>query len=113
MICHFTHEPCKYIDCHLYNADLDDCKVSLALDKYLESEPVPKPEPLRLTPRETRILPLLAQGLSNKEIAQQLSIAEQTVKNHVVGLMHKLGAQSRIQAVIIAMKPGIVSVETE
>ena len=113
MRCHFTHEPCKYIECRLYKEEADDCKFALALDKYLEPEPEPKPEPVELTPKQTRILRLLAKGLSNNEISQAMSIAESTVKNHVAALMKKLGAHGRMQAVIIAMKRGMVSIKPE
>lgn len=113
MICGFTHAPCRYIDCPFYKEEADDCKFSLALDKYLGPKLEPELEPVELTPKETRILGLLAEGLSNKEISQAMSIAGSTVKNHVSALMRKLGAQSRMQAVLIAMKSGMVSSKTE
>jgi NarL family two-component system response regulator LiaR len=64
------------------------------------------PEPL--TERETDVLRLLGEGKSNKEIAQSLSIGEKTVKTHVSNILAKLGVQSRTQAVLQAMRSGII-----
>jgi len=65
------------------------------------------PEPL--TPREMDVLRLLAQGQSNKEIARALDLVEETVKSHVRHILAKLGVQSRTQAVLAAIRLGIVS----
>jgi two-component system NarL family response regulator len=54
---------------------------------------------LGLSRREQQLMTLLRDGLTNKEIASQLSISEQTVKNHVHNIMHKLGARDRLSAV--------------
>lgn len=67
------------------------------------------PEPL--TERETEVLHLLIQGQSNKDIARQLQIVENTVKVHVKHILAKLGVQSRTQAVLYAMRLGLVSDE--
>lgn len=67
------------------------------------------PEPL--TERETEVLHLLIQGHSNKDIARQLQIVENTVKVHVKHILAKLGVQSRTQAVLYAMRFGLVSDE--
>ncbi len=64
-----------------------------------------------LTEREAEVLRLLAQGQSNKEIAQTLQIVEDTVKTHVKHILSKLGVQSRTQAALCAMRPGMLSVE--
>lgn len=64
------------------------------------------PEPL--TPRETEVLRLLAEGLGNKEIASRLAISEHTVKFHVASIMGKLGAASRTEAVTLGIRRGIV-----
>ena len=64
------------------------------------------PEPL--TERETDVLRLLADGQSNKEIAANLSIGEKTVKTHVSAILAKLGVQSRTQAVLTAMRTGLI-----
>jgi DNA-binding NarL/FixJ family response regulator len=71
----------------------------------------PLPEPLlveELTPRELEVLRLLAEGLSNKAIAQQLDISDHTVKFHVNAIMSKLGAQSRTAAVVQATRLGLI-----
>jgi two-component system, NarL family, response regulator LiaR len=61
-----------------------------------------------LTERETQVLHLLAQGLSNKDIARALQVVEDTVKTHVAHILEKLGVQSRTQAVLAAMRLGLV-----
>jgi len=53
----------------------------------------------RLTPMERRVLDLVGEGLANKEIADQLGIAEKTVKNHVTSVLAKMGLQRRTQVV--------------
>ena len=64
-----------------------------------------------LTEREMEVLRLLVQGQSNKEIARDLQIAEDTVKTHVKHILAKLGVQSRTQAVLGAIRLGLVSPE--
>jgi DNA-binding NarL/FixJ family response regulator len=61
-----------------------------------------------LTPREIEVLKLVADGNSNKEIAQLLFISEDTVKMHVRNILSKLGANDRTQAVTTALRRGIV-----
>lgn len=61
-------------------------------------------ESLRLTRRQHEILPLLAQGMSNKEIARELSIAEGTCKIHTAALLRALGARNRTEAAFMAAK---------
>lgn len=54
---------------------------------------------LRLTRRQQQLVPLLAQGLTNKEIASRLNLSEQTVKNHVHRMLQKVGATDRLEVV--------------
>jgi two-component system nitrate/nitrite response regulator NarL len=61
-----------------------------------------------LTPRETEVLQLLADGLTNKAIAQKLGISEHTVKFHVNAILGKLQAQSRTEAVVRATRLGLL-----
>ena len=60
-----------------------------------------------LTPREAEILECVARGLSNKEIARELDIAESTVKIHVQNILRKLGLTSRVQAAVYAVERGV------
>ena len=63
-----------------------------------------------LTDRETEVLTLVAEGLANKEIARQLSISEKTVKNHISNIFSKLHVCDRTQAVLYAIRQGLVKV---
>ena len=64
-----------------------------------------------LTPREVDVLRLIANGNANKQIADQLSIAEASVKSYVANILAKLGASDRAHAVTIGLKRGIIELE--
>jgi DNA-binding NarL/FixJ family response regulator len=63
-----------------------------------------------LTAREVEILKMLATGLANKQIAYQLKISEKTVRNHVSNMYEKLGIYDRAQAVLYAVRKGLVEI---
>ncbi len=81
------------------------------VSSYLLRELQEPVKPTTLTDREAQVLNLLAQGKSNKEIASYLQIAEDTVKSHIRHILTKLGVQSRTQAVILAIRQGLVASE--
>jgi two-component system, NarL family, response regulator DegU len=64
-----------------------------------------------LTPREMEILKYIGQGLLNKQIAIELGISEQTIKNHVTSILRKLNANARTEAVVLALRQGLISID--
>jgi DNA-binding NarL/FixJ family response regulator len=82
---------------------LDPAVTAQVLER-LRSGPPKDPAMEQLTDQEQRILDLIAEGLTNRQIASQMFLAEKTVKNYVSSLLAKLGVESRTQAAILATK---------
>jgi PAS domain S-box-containing protein len=72
-------------------------------------EETPPPPPSNLTPRQTEVLHLLEHGRSTDQIASELHLSTETVRNHIRHLMQALGAHSRLEAVVLARREQIVS----
>jgi DNA-binding CsgD family transcriptional regulator len=66
-------------------------------------------EALGITPRELEVLQLIAEGLSNKEMAERLFVSENTIKTHTSRVFDKLGASRRTQAVQLAKSQGLIA----
>lgn len=65
--------------------------------------------PTLLSPREHEVIELLAEGLSNRDIAERLGISRHTAKFHVNAILDKLGATTRTEAVVLAARSGVLS----
>jgi two-component system NarL family response regulator len=78
-----------------------------AMVKRGDSAPVPNP---RLTPREMEVLRLVARGMNNRDIARDLFISENTVKNHVRNMLEKLQLHSRMEAVVYAVREKLLDI---
>jgi DNA-binding NarL/FixJ family response regulator len=73
-----------------------------------ERQQLPAP---RLTEREMEVLTLVAQGLNNRDIAKQLFISENTVKNHIRNILEKLHLHSRMEAVVYAVREKLLEIK--
>ena len=72
-----------------------------------------RPDPYGLTPRERDVLPLLVLGRTNRQIADELFISENTAGVHVSNILGKLGAATRTEAATIAVRAGIVDMGSD
>jgi two-component system, NarL family, nitrate/nitrite response regulator NarL len=82
-----------------------DLYVSRSLAGAMFSEMTRKPDPIEsLTDRERSVLELLAEGLSNREIASRLFLAEKTIKHYMTGILQKLQVKSRLEAALLAQR---------
>jgi DNA-binding NarL/FixJ family response regulator len=75
------------------------------------SQPHPIDSFAELTARETNILKLVSQGLTNREIGEHMFIAEKTVKHYMTSILQKLHVRSRTEAALIAMQRGVSKTE--
>ena len=83
------------------------------IEKFVRiAPPAPPKELAELSERERDVFRLLARGLSNGEIGEQLYISEATVKTHVTHILQKLDLRDRVQAVVLAHETGVFDAET-
>lgn len=76
--------------------------------RRVKEEPVPDDDPVsQLSPRELDVLRLIARGMENAQIAEELSISPRTAKNHVSSVLTKLGVFNRVQAAVYAVRQGV------
>jgi DNA-binding NarL/FixJ family response regulator len=80
------------------------------IERFLHTPPADTkpPDTLGLSARELEVLKLLARGLSNTEIAEQLIVSRATIKTHVASILAKLGLRDRVQAVVLAYESGLI-----
>lgn len=78
-----------------------------ALGRRRGERPAPRPAAPALTPREVEIVRALAKGLDNRTLAEQLSVSEKTIKNHLTRVYEKLGVKNRTQAVLFCQQLGL------
>ena len=81
------------------------------LDEVRKLDMAPTREERVVTKREEEVLQLIADGCSTSEVAEQMYISQKTVKNHLASIYQKLDARDRTQAVLQAVRMGIVSLE--
>lgn len=83
-------------------------RLAAALVADLNQETGKQADRSGLTERELEVLAQVARGLTNRDIARELKVAENTVKNHVRNILDKLGLRSRVEATLYAIKAGLV-----
>ena len=83
--------------------------IARLVDSYVAHPSIPAPGLDQLTQRELDVLRSMAKGLSNAEIADELFLAETTVKTHVARILAKLGVRDRVQAVVLAHRSGLAT----
>jgi DNA-binding NarL/FixJ family response regulator len=83
---------------------LDPAVTQRVLERVRKGEPSEPAELRALTPQERKILALVAEGLTNRQIGERLFLAEKTVKNYVTSILTKLGLERRTQAAVLASK---------
>jgi DNA-binding NarL/FixJ family response regulator len=83
---------------------LDPAVTQRVLERVRKGEPSEPAELRSLTPQERKILALVAEGLTNRQIGERLFLAEKTVKNYVTSILTKLGLERRTQAAVLASK---------
>ena len=111
-------EPPEQLLAAIHTIAAGDALLSPAVTKRVIEQftRIPRPDPPKelaeLTARELEILRLIASGLSNAEIGQELFISETTVKTHVTHVLAKLGLRDRVQAVVLAYQTGIFEPDT-
>ena len=94
-----------------------DPKIARKVLREMRAEPRPEPDTAPdatvepLTEREVEVLKLVAQGLSNEEIAQRLVVSERTVRTHVSNILGKLHLANRTQATLYALREGLASLD--
>jgi DNA-binding NarL/FixJ family response regulator len=92
---------------HAGQALLEPAVQRRLIESLRERQPAPAPPPHDLTPREVEVLGLIAEGLSNGDIARRLFVSEATVKTHVNNIFSKAGVRDRAQAVRYAFDHGL------
>jgi DNA-binding NarL/FixJ family response regulator len=88
-------------------------KLCAGLFRYFETEAKSVPsatihQRMGLTRREQQLIPLVAKGFTNKEIANHFSLSEQTIKNHLYRMKHKIGAEDRLSIVHLCRVQGFM-----
>ncbi len=107
---------CAYLLKNALHTDLVDTVLALAAGQHLQPAGIKVDSTAQVSPgplssRERQVLRWVAQGRSNRQVAQLLTISEGTAKGHLHNAMRKLGARNRTQAVSIAMQRGVIGVE--